>query len=811
MHIFWAAFIASILVHGVSSHAGSRYWNDEFRRLVRPGKRDYDAYDYYVVEHENVPVFRESEYKEPMPIPNHWIVATKKGIALNTKGMSRRGLVRASYAPVRKLQKRPLVNDLEIPRSTKRQRAPIFSPNLTALRNEFGIEDPLFGEQWHIVNFDLPGHDMNILDVWRKNITGRGVTVAIVDDGIDYEHPDFLESFSKEGSWDFNLHQNMPAPLLADDHHGTRCAGEVAAGFNDVCGVGVAPGSHVAGIRILSGELTEADEALALNHRMDINNIYSCSWGPSDNGMTVEKPPSIVARALLNGVETGRDGKGAIYVFASGNGYSNTDNCNYDGYTNSIYSITISAVDQNNRHPYYSESCSANMVTTYSSNYEKRIVTCDRTDPKETIPQCTNQHSGTSAAAPIAAGIFALVLEQRPDLTWRDLQYLVRDTAKSFGIEEQEDWIPVADGKVYHNHYGFGLLDADAIVTRAKTWDLVGPQAWLFGNKQAVNNTFDENGLEVTYTVEQSAWDDANMGRLEHVNVIVDAEHEYRGSMRFSLRNPSGVEVELAAPRLRDRTDEPLSDWQFMSVAHWGDRGVGNWTLKVSGARGSQGKLNYWKLKLWGEARDASKAYPFSEDWDKYEHPELNPPNDVDPISSIKSLSLARTTPAVETSTTSIAEMSESLTSLATLPKTTLHTTSTPGHSHDDHYPWDEIPPAHTILFYILATICGIIVLVLLVGPCVYYILKRWNRSGYVTEDDVDDFVLDDVEINNFDDDYGIDPETSGHESPMVHMRSLSNENGIETFEEVINEADMANSRAYSRQEDHDATQRLLQ
>jgi kexin len=77
---------------------------------------------------------------------------------------------------------------------------------------------------------------------------------------------------------------------------------------------------------------------------------------------------------MLNAVQNGRAGKGSIYVFASGNGASNEDNCNFDGYTNSIYSITVGAIDRKGLHPYYSEKCSAQLVVTYSSGSGDAIV-----------------------------------------------------------------------------------------------------------------------------------------------------------------------------------------------------------------------------------------------------------------------------------------------------------------------------------------------------------------------------------------------------------------------------------------------------
>lgn len=177
-----------------------------------------------------------------------------------------------------------------------------------------------------------------------------------------------------EGSYDFNDHEPLPTPKLSDDTHGTRCAGEIAAQKNDVCGVGVAYDAQVAGIRILSGPISDADEAASLNYDYQNNQVYSCSWGPPDNGKEMDAPEGLIQKAMLNGAMNGRDGKGSIYVFAAGNGGGMDDQCNFDGYTNSIYSVTIGAVDRKGLHPYYSEACAAVLAVAPSSGSGDHIV-----------------------------------------------------------------------------------------------------------------------------------------------------------------------------------------------------------------------------------------------------------------------------------------------------------------------------------------------------------------------------------------------------------------------------------------------------
>jgi kexin len=110
-----------------------------------------------------------------------------------------------------------------------------------------------------------------------------------------------------------------------------------------------------------------------------INSIMSCSWGPTDDGRRLEAPGPLAKLAMMEAVKSGRNGLGTIFVWAGGNGRRNGDNCNYDGYANSRYTITVGAVGYDNVQSWYSESCSAMMVVapSSSSSHFPSIVTTD--------------------------------------------------------------------------------------------------------------------------------------------------------------------------------------------------------------------------------------------------------------------------------------------------------------------------------------------------------------------------------------------------------------------------------------------------
>ncbi|KAH7910749.1 peptidase S8/S53 domain-containing protein [Hygrophoropsis aurantiaca] len=622
-----------------------------------PTKRSYSTHDYYVLEHKPSAGASLADcalalgvevVEQAGELINTWLVR------IPTPGLSARSVsdgVLEKYEQLRlragshdhadilsrsdeRIQARRITSSIKhLSRQTPRQRTKRAPPPITpsespsssaAIAARLGFVDPLFTKQWHIVNDEEPSHMMNVTGVWEMGFTGAGVTTSLVDDGLDYNSKDLAPNFDAADSYDFNDHVALPTPKLSDDHHGTRCAGQIAAAKNDVCGVGLAYNSKVAGVRILSGPITDVDEAAALNYGFQNVSIYSCSWGPPDDGKSMEGPGYLIQKAVLNGIENGRAGKGSIFVFASGNGAAAGDQCNFDGYTNSIYSVTVSAVDHKGLHPYYSEPCAANMVVAYSSGSGKQIVT---TDVGENA--CSSGHGGTSAAAPNAAGVFALALQARPDLTWRDIQHLCVLTALKINPNDP-DWEKTASGQSYSYKYGFGALDAYAYVSAAQDWTLVKPQAWfeppaiqiangsmtevdkkleMHGGEQIVKGGVSSTFRVTSEMLEEHNFESGGTG-LEHVTVRVWISHTKRGDVEVELRSPAGITSVLAAKRDRDAAKTGYPGWRFMSVKHWGENPIGDWTIRVSdiGTEGHTGTFHGWRLMFWGSAADASLA-----------------------------------------------------------------------------------------------------------------------------------------------------------------------------------------------------------
>lgn len=185
------------------------------------------------------------------------------------------------------------------------------------------------------------------------------------------------------------------------------------------------------------------------------------------------------------------------------------------------------------------------------------------------MDQCYSGHGGTSAAAPLAAGIFALVLSVRPELTWRDLQWLVWETAIPINVAD-EDWKQTHAGKLYNHKYGYGKLDAYTIVHAAKNFKQVKPQAWYHSPVVEVHKGIPEGkGLKTTIQITKEDLQRANLERVEHVTVNMNAEHQRRGDMAVDLISPNGIVSNIATARSLDDSRDGYVNWDFMSVKHW--------------------------------------------------------------------------------------------------------------------------------------------------------------------------------------------------------------------------------------------------
>ncbi|MEM1085862.1 MAG: S8 family peptidase [Verrucomicrobiota bacterium] len=452
--------------------------------------------------------------------------------------------------------------------------------------------------QWHLNNTGQNGSpsglDVNIIGVWDSYL-GNGVTISIVDDGLDTTHPDLSANVNTAIDHDWNdATPNDPRPFNNVDDHGTSCAGVAAARGNNGVGVsGAAPQAELVGLRLIADSTTDAEDAEALAWRTDVIDISSNSWGQGDSGFEFFSMGPLTTAALANGVTNGRNGKGTIYVWAGGNGRDDGDYANYDGYNNAVETIAVGAIDFSGEQSWYSESGANLLISAPSDAFSNDpAITTTTLVSKGSY---TNDFGGTSSATPLVAGVVALMLEANPDLGWRDVQEILIRSATKIDASDA-GWSDNGAGFHFHHGFGAGMVDADAAVALATTWVNLGSAQTVTAASGAINPAIpDNNPAGVTSTLSLSGTD----LRAEHVQLTVDIDHSYRGDLILTLSSPDGTVSRFTELHGDDNAD--ISNYTFMSVRHWGEMANGDWTFKaVDAAGGDIGAIRSLTLEVSG-------------------------------------------------------------------------------------------------------------------------------------------------------------------------------------------------------------------
>ena len=348
-----------------------------------------------------------------------------------------------------------------------------------------------FPRQWHlqksrIDNRSIDAH-ASVVAAWKK-ATGKGIVIAVIDDGVDVDHEEFATARKIVHPRDLTDNDDDPRPGNRDNH-GTACAG-VACASGKRGASGVAPDAQLMPVRLNAelGSQSEADSfAWAADHGAD---VISCSWGPPDGAwfdptdpqhQAFEALPDSTRLAIDYAVSKGRRGKGSVVLFAAGNGNESVDN---DGYASYPGVIAVAASNDRSKRSVYSDMGKALWCAFPSNDFEfedeghpapltSGIWTTDRsgrvgynpggsTKGGDEAGNYTNSFGGTSSACPGAAGVVALVLSANLALTPTDVRTILKETADKID-KAGGDY----DAEGHSTKYGFGRINAAAAVSAA--------------------------------------------------------------------------------------------------------------------------------------------------------------------------------------------------------------------------------------------------------------------------------------------------------------------------------------------------------
>jgi subtilisin family serine protease len=516
--------------------------------------------------------------------------------------------------------------------------------------------DPLTVFQWHLENTGqttfstsggTEGEDINLS--LSSPYKGAGVLVAVSDNAVQVSHEDLSLNALAGTHKNYFLsspYTGDPSPTDDDDAHGTAVAGIILASANNgVGGRGIAPSASLAGFKFIGSSITTSK---LIDQANGIYDIFNYSYG-GYSCYTSTIPSSYLAQ-LEYGVNNLRNQKGAIYVKAAGNEYyAPLEDC-YEDIEGSPYYFGNAALEEDQSYPYYilvgaldSDGTSAFYSSPGSSVWISApggdfgtnspailttdIMGCSKgssiTSAYEndfesggtlnTNCNYTSTMNGTSSSAPMVSGVVATMLSANPNLSWRDVKYILAATARqvhssSFSLNHptgdnlsghtyMQGWRTNSAGFKFHNWYGFGAVDADAALAMAlsynSSWGALVTHTKSSSNISLSIPDNSATGVSHLLSVSQSI-------SLEAVQITVDIEHDHIGDLGIELTSPAGTKSQLMLIN-SGLIQEDMNDTILLSNAFYLESSQGQWTIKVvDGDADVTGSLKNWSIKVWG-------------------------------------------------------------------------------------------------------------------------------------------------------------------------------------------------------------------
>ena len=423
--------------------------------------------------------------------------------------------------------------------------------------------DPFFDRQWHIESLgtvtnesgveSIKGYDLGLLKLYHAYMgynDGENIIVQVVDTGVDADHEDLKENIDLSRSYKGKNVGDDPSPTTTlinntyDYRHGTMVAGIIAASAFNGKGVrGIAPFAKIAGSNWLENQDPTILEKVWLTNGIAISNN---SWGSEFDTDTDYEETMALGTSRL------RDGKGCIYLFPAGNSRNIGGNANLQYQLSNRYAITVAGLKHDNTHADYSSPGSNILVSGYSGNSTEDSPTIGTTTvmgastaqttwDEDISKNYTFAMNGTSAATATVSGAVALVLEACPDLTWRDVKYLIAKHAKQID-SANNSWVQNAAGHSHSIDYGFGLINAQGMINDCTTTYTNLPQERSLSVTQSFNTTIADNNTMQPFSIYIPG--DIT---VEWVEVTIDNDSSYASDYRVELISPSDTRTTLIA------------------------------------------------------------------------------------------------------------------------------------------------------------------------------------------------------------------------------------------------------------------------
>lgn len=497
---------------------------------------------------------------------------------------------------------------------------------LDGLESSGDFGDQFFDKQWHIRSLGtivnetnvstIKGNDLDLLDVYRRYMgynKGNPIIIQVVDDGVFAAHDDLKDNMDLDRS--FNRGEiGDPSPPSSANSHGTEVAGIIAArGLNKIGVRGIAPFAKIAGSNYIEFPDSEGLETIWLYDKNTSNEIAisNNSWGIMLSSETSYEEIMEIGSKELRGK------KGRIYVLIAHNYREERADANFQYMINNRYAVTVAALRHDNTFASYSSPGSNLLVSGYSGNFyydsptiattylpgeskNKGDINTKTTWSEDLKKDYTFAMNGTSAAAPVVSGSLALVLEACPDMTYRDVHYLIAKNAKMVD-KDNPTWVKNSAGLYHSRDYGYGLINPSDMIRECTSSSFT-----LLGSEHNTTVEIEPNTLipdDSTITKSFSLSVSSDMF-IEQVEVYIENNSTFASDYEVNLISPSGTKTQLMFAG--NIGSEKYPKWmiyghRLSSRAFMGEKSMGEWIVQMRDAKlGDVGYTNAIALRIYG-------------------------------------------------------------------------------------------------------------------------------------------------------------------------------------------------------------------
>lgn len=526
---------------------------------------------------------------------------------------------------------------------------------LTGL-NINSISDPLFNSQWYLKNNGdrgaSAGLDVNIAGAWADGYTGKGVRVAINDDGMDLNHADLASNLLKDLTYNsvnkvigvdaykaVGDGEKKYTPAVDANEHGTVVGSIVGMAADGTGMVGMAPNvTLISGLAVADG----SDVPALFNYmtnvvKADVSvNSYGLDPAFSENfwAQAPKESDQVYLAAIEKAGKEGRGGLGTVIEVSAGNKGPEKADASMTGATNNKYIITAGAMNELGNKASYSTPGASVLVSSFGGENPTSSANPDglaqSIDSGFGIASAditgalgynkTNngngdyafQNTGTSYSGPMVGAAAALVLQANPLLGFRDVANILALTARAVGttnnyVTTKSDMLNFG-GMQFSREVGFGLIDVTAAVHLAASWTDTAKTAanWVSSEAKSTGAaaTISDTGISVTANLTKNVI-------IERMEFDLKLSTTASNELKAVITSPSGTTFTLF--------DEPMVDstaaawpgtFQIGATAFFGEQSAGTWTLQlIDKNTGTVAEFQELTVRAWGSDVTSDSHY----------------------------------------------------------------------------------------------------------------------------------------------------------------------------------------------------------